>query len=438
MKDVQDAGQPVAVTGLGAVTPYGVGVEALWSGLQAGRPTARRITRFDPTDFAVRFACEVPDFDPVAHLPRKLVRQLDPFSQFALVAAAEALGHAGLLESAGDLAAATHAPVRADGDRVGCLIASGMGGLWEMTDQYERLLRSGPDRVRPYASIALPLNMAAGQVATRHGLRGPAHAVVSACASAGDGIGAALDLIRAGRADVVVAGGAEAAVNPLPIAGFASAGALSRRNDDPGRASRPFDEDRDGFVASEGAGVVILERVEHARARGATVLAELAGYGASNDAHHPTQPPEGGVGAAKAIRGALVDAGLDPGVVGHINAHGTSTPTNDLAEAQAIRAVFGDATDAIPVTSTKSAVGHLMGAAGGVEAVATVMTLLEGVVPPSLNLERQDPGCRLDVVNGEPRKVTVDAALSNSFGFGGHNAVLAFTNPGGTRQESGR
>lgn len=436
MTDVHHAGRPVVVTGLGAVTPYGVGVESFWSGLQAARSTARRITRFDPEDFAVQFACEVPDFDPMAHLPRKLVRQLDPFSQFALVATAEALGQAGLLESTDDLAAAPRLPVGTDGDRAACLIASGMGGLWEMTDQYERLLRDGPDRVRPYAAIALPVNMAAGQVATRHGLRGPSHAVVSACASGGDALGSALDLIRCGRADVVVAGGAESPVNPLPIAGFASAGALSRRNADPAAASRPFDEARDGFVAGEGAGIVVLESVEHARSRGARVLAELAGYGASNDAHHPTQPPEGGIGAAKAIRGALADAGLTPGDVDHINAHGTSTPTNDLAESQAIRSVFGDSTDAIPVTSTKSAIGHLMGAAGGVEAVATVMSVLEGVVPPSLNLDHQDPACQLDVVSGEPRKITVDAALSNSFGFGGHNAVLAFTSPH-TVQEHG-
>lgn len=432
MSDAHVRGHPVVVTGLGAVTPYGVGVDVLWAGLQEGRSTARRITRFDPEEYAAQIACEVPDFDPYRHLPRKLVRQLDPFAQYALVATGEALLHAGLLEDVEDLSKAQHAPLSAgvDGDRAGTIIASGMGGLWEMTDQYERLLRGGPDRVRPYASIALPLNMGTGQAAIRHRLRGPSHSVVSACAAGGDAIGAGLDLIRAGRADVVVAGGAEAAINPLPIAGFAAAGALSRRNADPSAASRPFDADRDGFVAGEGAGIVVLERADHARARGATPLAELAGYGASNDAYHPTQPPEGGEGAARALRAALADAALPARAVSHINAHGTSTPTNDAAEAQAIRGVFGDAADEVPVTSTKSAIGHLLGAAGGVEAVATIMALLDGVVPPSLNLDNQDEACPLNVIHGKAHTTPIDVALSNSFGFGGHNAVLVFTQPG--------
>jgi len=412
------------VTGLGAVTPYGIGVDSLWNGLLAGRSTARRITRFDPSDHAVQIACEVPGFEPTEYLPRRLARQLDPFAQYALVAAAEALGQAGLLAEADGM----HWPAndQVDSRRVGVVIASGIGAIQEATDQHERLRTGGPGRVRPYLAIALPLNMAGGQVAIRHGLRGPNYSVVSACASATDAIGSALDLIRAGRADVVVAGGAEAAVNPLTIAGFAAAGALSRRNAEPARASRPFDIDRDGFVTGEGAGVVVLERPAHAAARGATVLAEVSGYGISNDAYHPTQPAPDGDGAIVALRLALDDAGLGTSDIDHINAHGTSTRLNDAAEAVAVRTVFGNQTDRLPVTSTKSAIGHLLGAAGGVEAVATVMALADGVVPATLNLERRDPVCDLDVVVGEPRKQALRTALSSSFGFGGHNAVLAF------------
>jgi 3-oxoacyl-[acyl-carrier-protein] synthase II len=415
---------PVVVTGLGAVSPYGVGVAALWDGLLAGRPTARRITRFDPAGYAVQIACEVPSFDPLAHLHRRLVRQVDPFAQYALVAAQEALVQAGLAVEGDGLHLGL--PEGLDATRVGAVIASGIGGLQEMTEQHERLLTRGPDRVRPYLAIAMPLNMGGGQVAIRHGLQGPSYSVVSACASGGDAIGSALDLIRAGRADVVVTGGSEAAINPLTIAGFGAAGALSRRNDEPERASRPFDIDRDGFVSGEGAGILVLERRDHAEGRGATILAELAGYGVSNDAHHATQPSPGGGGAARAVRLALTDADLAPADIGHINAHGTSTPPNDPAEASAIRAVFGPATDDIAVTSSKSAIGHLLGAAGGIEAVITVLALRDGMVHPSQNLDRRDPACDIDVVTDEPRKVAMDAALSSSFGFGGHNAVLAF------------
>jgi 3-oxoacyl-[acyl-carrier-protein] synthase II len=414
----------VVVTGLGAVTPYGAGVPTFFDGLLAGRNTAARIRRFDPSDYAVQIACEASDFDPYAHLPRKLVRQVDPFAQYALVAAEEALAQAGLVPGgghAGDL----KVPVEGtDPLRIGALIASGIGGINEMTEQHEKLLAGGPGKVRPYLSIALPLNMGGGQVAIRHGLQGPSFSVVSACASGSDAIGAALDLIRAGRADVVLAGGAEAAVNPITIAGFGAAGALARRNDEPQRASRPFDADRSGFVCGEGAGVVVLERASHAQARGATVLAELAGYGVTNDAYHPSAPAPEGQGAVRALRLALDDAKVDPSQVDHVNAHGTSTPLNDLSESRALRQVFGDRTDEIAVTSTKSAIGHLLGAAGGVEAVATVMAMTEGVIPPSQNLDRQDPEIILDVVSGEPRKASIGVAVSESFGFGGHNAVL--------------
>lgn len=416
----------VVVTGLGAVTPYGVGVDAFWDGLVAGRPTARRISRFDTTGFAVEIACEIPDFDPVAHLPRRVVRQLDPFAQYALVAAEEALAGAGLLAGSSD--GGVHVPVDgADPERVGAIVASGTGGIQEMEEQHERLRTGGPDRVRPYAPVALPANMASGQIAIRHGLRGPSYAVVSACASAGDAIGTGLDLIRSGRADVVVAGGAEAAITPLMIAGFGAAGALSRRNDEPERASRPFDVDRDGFVVGEGAGVLVLERAEHAAARGAGALGRLAGYGVSNDAHHVTRPAPGGEGAVAALHLALADAGAAPTDVDHVNAHGTSTQANDVAEAAAVRTVFGDHTDCITVTSTKSAVGHLLGAAGGVEAIATVRALGAALVPASQNLDRRDPRCAIDVVHGAARRQRIRMALSSSFGFGGHNAVLVFS-----------
>ncbi|MPZ86475.1 MAG: beta-ketoacyl-ACP synthase II [Nitriliruptorales bacterium] len=420
----------VVVTGVGAVTPYGVGATTFFDGLLSGESTARRITRFDPSDYAVQIACEVRDFDPYEHLPRKLVRQVDPFAQYALTAAREALAHAGLIADEPQEVYAKAVSLRPvdglDPTRIGTLIASGIGGLQEMTDQYERLLSGGPSKVRPYLAIALPLNMGGGQVAIRHGLQGPSFSVVSACASGGDAIGMALDLLRNDRADVILAGGAEAAVNPLTIAGFGAAGALSRRNDEPERASRPFDVDRDGFVSGEGAGVVVLERAEHADARGARVLGELAGYGLTNDAYHPTQPSPDGTGASRALHLALADAGVDADEVDHINAHGTSTPPNDAAEARAIRAVFGSHTDEIAVTSTKSAIGHLLGAAGGVEAVATILAINQGLVPPSLNLDNQDSACDLDVVSRDPRKVSIRAACSNSFGFGGHNAVLVF------------
>jgi 3-oxoacyl-[acyl-carrier-protein] synthase II len=415
----------VVVTGVGAVTPHGVGVAALWDGLLAGRSAAAPIAAFDAEGYGVRFACEVAD-DLAAHLPRRLLRQTDRFARMALVATEEALLDAGLLGEAADEDGARRPVTGVDPDRVGAVIASGVGGLWEVVEQHRRLLEQGPDRVRPYLSIAMPANMAAGQVAIRHGLRGPASAVVSACASGADAIGHALDALRLGRADVVVAGGAEAAITPLTMAGFDAAGAMSRRNDDPATASRPFDVDRDGFVAGEGAGVLVLERADHAAARGAAPLAVLAGYGASDDAHDPTRPSPGGEGAVRALRACLADAGLAPDDVLHVNAHGTSTPLNDAAESAALRTVFGDRP--LRVTATKSSIGHLLGAAGAVEAVVTARTLVEGVVPPTINLHAQDPACDVDVVvRATPARLRV--AVTSSFGFGGHNAVLALVRP---------
>jgi 3-oxoacyl-[acyl-carrier-protein] synthase II len=423
----------VVVTGIGAVTPFGVGVPALRAGLAAGVSAAGPVTRFDAAGHPARIACEVTGFDAGELLPKRLLGQLDPFAAYAMVAAEEALRDAGLL---GPIASADGPalmwPLRADVDptRVGVLIASSAGGIAEITRQHARLLDGGPRRVRPFLTIAHPANMGGGQVAIRHGLRGNSFTVSSACASATDAIGLALDLIRAGRVDVVLAGGAEAAVNSLIMAAFGAAGALSRRNDDPARASRPFDTDRDGFVIGEGAGVLVLERASHARARGATVRAELAGYGATNDAHHVTRPDPEGAGAVRAIRLALADAGVGPGDVAHVNAHGTSTAANDHAEAKAIRAAFGGHADRVAVTSTKSFVGHLLGAAGAVEAIATVTAMADALVPPTVNVDELDPGCEIDLVTDKPRPLDVDVACSNSFGFGGHNAVLVFRRAG--------
>jgi 3-oxoacyl-[acyl-carrier-protein] synthase II len=415
----------VVITGVGAVSPHGIGADALWRGLLAGRSAAGTITAFDPAGFGVRFACEVRE-DVDALLPRRLVRQTDRFARLALLAAEEALAQAGLLAPAvRDVPPPLHRPlVGVDPDRVGAVVASGVGGIGEVLEQHRRLLEHGPDRVRPYLSVAMGLNMAGGQIALRHGLRGPVSAVASACASGADAIGHALDALAAGRADVILAGGAEAAITPLTIAGFDAAGAMSRRNDDPAAASRPFDVDRDGFVAGEGAGLLVLERAAHAAARGAAPLARLAGYGASDDAHDPTQPSPGGEGAVRALRAALADADLSPDDVDHVNAHGTATPLGDAAESAALRTTFGDR--GLPVTATKSSIGHLLGAAGAVEAVTVVRTLQDQRIHPTRNLDRQDPGCPVDVVV-EATDARLEAAVSASFGFGGHNAVLVLT-----------
>ena len=408
----------VAVTGLGAVTPLGVGVEPFWHGLLQGRTTAARVPDFADLDLPVEFACRVGDFSPTDHLPRKLVRQLDPSSRFGLVAVAEALAHAGLLTDEGSLRGC-------DPERASVVMGTGLGSVLALLEEQERMTAAGTRRVRPYLAVALPPNMTAGQAAIRHGLRGPSAVLATACASGGDAIGYGRDLIAGGRADVVVAGGAEAPIAPVVLASFAAAGALSRRGDDPATASRPFDVDRDGFVLGEGAGVVVLERGDHARARGATIHAWLAGHASTTDAHHATQPAPDGIGAARAMALALAAADLAPSDVGHVNAHGTSTQANDAAEAAALRSVLGDHADNVPVTSTKSMIGHLFGAAGAAEAVATVMALRDGVIPATASTTKVDVD--LDVVVDEPRTIAVDAAMSNSLGFGGHNAVLVLT-----------
>lgn len=413
------------VTGVGAVTPFGLGAPVLREGLLAGRPTAGPIRGFGASDLPVRFACEVPGFDPAAHLPAKLARRTDRFSQFALVAATEALAGAGLLAGA----AGSGLVAGVDPERVAVVVASGNGGGHGNGRAREVLRTGGPDRLSPYLTVTRPVDAAAAAVAHRLGLGGPAIGVATACASGTDALGLGLDLLRAGRADVVVAGGAEAALDRLTLAAFARAGALSRRNDDPAAASRPFDADRDGFVCGEGAGLLVLERPQHAAARRAAPLARLAGYGATTDARHPVEPAPDGAAAARAVRLALRDAGLGPGDVDHVDAHGTATVLNDPAEARALRIVFGAHLDAVPVTAIKSAIGHLMGAAGAVAAVAAVGTITDGLVPPTQNHDRTDPLCALDVVTGGPRRMGPRVVLSEAFGFGGHNSAIVLVAP---------
>ncbi len=403
----------VFVTGTGVISPLGNDTEMFWHNLTAGRSGAGPITRFDAAAYTTRFACEVRGFSSDGILDRKDAKRMDRFVQYAVVATHEALKNAGLdLESA-------------DRARVGVIIGSGIGGMETFEEQHANLVQKGPGRVSPFFIPMMIVDMAAGQVSIQFGLKGPNLATVSACASGAHAIGEALRLIRAGDADVIVAGGSEATITPMALAGFGSARALSTRNDDPQRASRPFDAERDGFVIGEGAAVLVLESEEHARRRGATPLGELCGYGATADAYHMTAPCADGEGAARAMQRALDDARLPKDRVQYVNAHGTSTPAGDPAEVAAIKTVFGEHARRLMVSSTKSMTGHLLGAAGGIEAVATALTLARGIIPPTINLERPDPTCDLDFVPAQARTHRVTAALSNSFGFGGHNVTLA-------------
>jgi 3-oxoacyl-[acyl-carrier-protein] synthase II len=403
----------VFVTGTGVVSPLGNSTELFWENLIAGRSGAGPITRFDTSGYTTHFACEVKDFSYEGILDRKDAKRMDRFVQYAVVATHEALKNSGLdLEST-------------DRTRVGVIIGSGIGGMETFEEQHSNLVHKGPGRVSPFFIPMMIVDMAAGQISIQFGLKGPNFATVSACASGAHAIGEALRLIRAGDADVIVAGGSEATITPMALAGFGSARALSTRNDDPQRASRPFDTDRDGFVIGEGAAVLVLESEEHARRRGATLLSELCGYGASGDAYHMTAPCVDGEGAARAMQRALDDARLPKDSVQHVNAHGTSTPAGDPAEVAAIKSVFGEHARRLMVSSTKSMTGHLLGAAGGIEAVAVALTLARGIIPPTINLERPDPTCDLDFVPAQARTQRVKAALSNSFGFGGHNVTLA-------------
>ena len=406
-------GPRVFVTGTGVVSPLGIGTEEFWKRLIAGESGAGPITRFDTAQYATKFACEVKNFDPATTIDRKDAKRMDRFVQFAVVAAGETLKSARL-----DLESVSR-------DRVGVLIGSGIGGMETFEAQHTMLLQRGPSRVSPFFIPMMISDMAAGQVSIQFGLRGPNFCTVSACASGAHAIGEALRLLRAGDADAILAGGAEATITPMALAGFGNLRALSTRNEDPAKASRPFDKDRDGFVLGEGSGLMLLETEEHARRRGAEPICELCGYGASADAFHITAPSESGEGAARAMRRALEDARLPLEEVGYVNAHGTSTPAGDPIEVHAVRDVFQQHSRGLMMSSTKSMTGHLLGAAGGLEAVVIALTLARGIVPPTINLDQSDLECDLDFVPHQARAVQTRAALSNSFGFGGHNVTLA-------------
>jgi len=400
----------VVVTGLGAITPVGLDVASMWDSLVAGKGGAGPITQFDATGFPVRIAAEVRGFDPDATFGKRRARHLDRFAQLGLVAAREAVQASGVLDGL-------------DPERAGVVWGSGVGGLRTLEDQILLMRDRAPDRVSPYLAPMMIANMAAGEIAMEHHLLGPNSCTVTACAASTHAIGDAAELIRWGRADVMVAGGSEGSITPIGMAAFAAAKALSERNHEPERASRPFDRGRDGFLAGEGGACLILEERERAVARGADIWAELSGYGLTSDAFHMTAPHPEGDGAVRCMRMAVQDAGLEPTDVGYVNAHGTSTALNDRTEALAIRSVLGAR---VPVSSTKSMTGHLLGAAGALEAVATILAIRHGVLPPTINHDEPDPEIGLDVVPNEARDVRVRVALSNSFGFGGHNATLVF------------
>ncbi len=403
----------VVITGMGSVSPVGNDVASAWSAVLKGVSGVARIEGFPIEHEPVQIAGQLKGFDPRTVLERKEIRRLDPFVRYAVAAAQQAVDGACL-----DMATES-------AERVGVLVGSGIGGLHSLEANCRVLQARGSRRVSPFFVPQLTANMASGYLSMRFGARGPNSCVVTACATGSHAIGEAYRLLQRGDADVMLAGGSEAAVTPLGLAGFVAMRALSTRNDAPARASRPFDAGRDGFVLAEGAGVLVLESLEHALARGAPVQAELVGYGMSGDAHHMTAPPEDGLGAQLAMRRALQDAALEPESVDYINAHGTSTPLNDSVETRAIRQVFGEHAKRLMVSSTKSMTGHALGAAGGLEAIFTTLCLREGQVPPTINYEQPDPACDLDYVPNEARKADVRVALSNSFGFGGTNAVLA-------------
>ena len=404
----------VVITGLGAVTPVGNTAEEFWASLTQGKSGIGPITRFDSTGFDTRIAGEVKGFDALKYVDKKDDRKLDLYLKYAIACAAMAVEDAGL------------DPAKEDGDRFGVLVGSGIGGLSTLLESHKVLLDKGPDRVSPFFIPMLIINMASGLISMRFGARGPNSAVVTACATGNHAIGDASRIIQRGDADVMIAGGAEAIIIPLTIAGFCQMKAMSTRNDEPTRASRPFDAERDGFVAGEGGGLVVLESLDHAIRRDARIYAEVVGYGMTSDAHHMTAPDPEGDGAARAMAAALQDAALQPAEVGYINAHGTSTPYNDKFETLAIKRVFGEHARRLPVSSTKSMTGHLLGAAGGIEAIATTLALYHGVLPPTINQDKPDPDCDLDYVPNQARKQDVEVALSNAFGFGGTNATLAF------------
>jgi 3-oxoacyl-[acyl-carrier-protein] synthase II len=409
----------VVVTGTGLITALGTGTEKSWQGLLAGKSGVGTITRFPVTEkFATRIAAEVKDFNVEDFIERRESRRMDLFTQYAMATADMAMKESGLSTSEG--------PHAYNPERVGVIVGSGIGGLGSLEEQHKKALEKGFDRISPFFILQMIINMAPGLISMKYGAKGPNWSPVSACATSAHAIGEAWKSIRVGETDAQIAGGAESAITPLGIGGFSVMKALSERNDDPAGSSRPFEKDRDGFVMGEGAGILVLEELEHAKKRGANILAELVGYGATSDAHHVTQPAPEGEGANRCMKMALASAGLNPEDIGYINAHGTSTPFNDANETKAIKNVFGAHAKKLQVSSTKSMTGHMLGAAGGAEAVASVMALTRNVLPPTINYTTPDPDCDLDYIPNKPREVRVDAVMSNSFGFGGTNAVLVF------------
>lgn len=410
----------VVVTGLGLVTPVGNSVEVTWAALMEGKSGAGLITKFDTEKFSVKFACEVKDFDPLTFIPKKEARKMGAFIHYAIAASVEALADSKIeMNEAGKFPAEF-------AENVGTYISSGIGDFWAIEREHSKLLNEGPDRVSPFFIVSAIVNLAAGQVSIRFGAKGPNSATATACSAGAHAIGDSFKIIQRGDADVMICGGAESAITPMSVAGFASMRALSTRNDDPLHASRPFERDRDGFVIGEGAGILVLEELEFAKRRGARIYAEVVGYGMSADAFHLTMPDETGSGAIRVMQKTLKDAGVKPEQVGYINAHGTSTPYNDKFETLAIKKTFGEHAYQLAVSSTKSMTGHLLGAAGGIEGVFSALALHREVLPPTINYVTPDPDCDLDYVPNQARPARVDYALSNSFGFGGTNASLLF------------
>jgi 3-oxoacyl-[acyl-carrier-protein] synthase II len=405
----------IVVTGLGILCPVGIGLEESWRSIVAGKSGIGPITQFDASSFPTRIAGEVKGFEAEKYMDRKELRRNDRFIQFAMAAGEMAMKDSGLDMS------------KEDPDRVGAVVGAGLGGLGSIEETYKVFLEKGVKRISPFFIPSVIVNLAPGQLALKYGFKGPNYSPISACATSNHSIGDAMMLIERGMADVMMTGGAEAAITPLGIGGFCAARALSERNDAPERASRPFDKNRDGFVSGEGSGILVVEEYEHAKRRGARIYCELAGYGATADAYHITSPAPEGEGGQRAMRMAMRDAGLAPDQIGYVNTHGTSTPQGDISECQAVKKVFGDhARKALAISSTKSMTGHLLGAAGGIEAVFSVLALTRGVLPPTINVEEQDPECDIDVVPNVAREKRVDAVLSNSFGFGGTNSVICF------------
>jgi beta-ketoacyl-acyl-carrier-protein synthase II len=410
-------GQPrrVVITGMGVVSPLGSEVETFWKRLIAGESGIGPVTRFDTTKYDTRFAAEVQGYRTEEFMDRKEIRRTDLFVQYAIGATAQAVKQAGV------------SPQTVDVNRYGVVVGSGIGGIATFEDQHRTLLEKGPSRVSPFFIPMMISDMASGQVSIQFGAKGPNYCTVSACSSGAHAVGDAFRIIQHNEADVMISGGAEAPITPVSFAGFCSMKAMSTRNDEPQRASRPFDAQRDGFVMGEGAGIVVLEELEHAKRRGAKILAEIVGYGATGDAHHMTAPAPEGEGAARAMREAIRDSGLPLESFGYLNAHGTSTPLNDKFETQAIKSVFGERAKKLPVSSTKSMTGHLLGAAGGLETIICVLALERHMLPPTINYKTPDPDCDLDYVPNTARAVELQAALSNSLGFGGHNVTLALS-----------